>query len=180
MTDGESGSRYEALSMPGLLRGARKAYGNLIREAFADEGFDDMPRHGAYVLARVYGGSSAPADFAHDLGISKQGVSQLVDTMVMRGYLARAPDAEDRRRMELTLTPRGEAAATAGWQAATQADTELASRLSPDGVAALRAGLITLCQMADETDAAGPGEHSQSEHGHSDHDHGHHSHDHEA
>ena len=166
--------------MPGLLRGARKAYGNLIRQAFADEGFDDMPRHGAYVLARVYGGSSAPADFAHDLGISKQGVSQLVDTMVMRGYLARAPDAEDRRRMELTLTPRGEAAATAGWQAATQADTELASRLSPDGVAALRAGLITLCQMADETDAAGPSEHGHSEHGHSEHGHGHHGHDHEA
>lgn len=65
-----------------------------------------------------------------------------------------AARVDDRRRMALTLTPRGEAAATAGWQAASQADTELASRLSPDGVAALRAGLITLCQMADETDAA--------------------------
>jgi DNA-binding MarR family transcriptional regulator len=154
MTDRESGSRYEALGIPGLLRGARKAYGNLVRQAFADEGFDDMPRHGAYVLARVYGDSSAPADLARDLGISKQAVSQLIDTMVMRGYLARTPDAGDRRRMVLTLTPRGEAAATASWQAASRADTEVASRLSPDGVAALRAALITLCQMADETDAA--------------------------
>ena len=176
MTDGESGSRYETFGVPGLLRRARNAYGNLIRQEFADAGFDDMPRHGAYVLARVYGGISAPADLTRDLGISKQAVSQLIDTMVMRGYLERTPDAEDRRRMALSLSPRGEAAATAGWQAATQADAELASRLSPDGVAALRAGLITLCQMADESDAAGPGEHSHGEHSHGEHSHSEHSH----
>src|ERR1700757_3592689 len=172
MTDRESVSRFDTLSMPGLLRGARKAYGNLIRQEFADAGFDDMPRHGAYVLARVYGDSSASADFARDLNISKQAVSQLVDTMVMRGYLARTPDTEDRRRMVLTLTPRGEEAATAGWRAASEADAELASRLSPEGVAALRAGLITLCQMADESDAAASqGGHRHDHHAHGGHDH---------
>lgn len=30
----------------------------------------------------------------------------LIDTMVMRGYLERTPDTEDRRRMLLHLTPR--------------------------------------------------------------------------
>ena len=185
MTDGESGSRYDTLGIPGLLRRARTAYGNLIRQEFADAGFDDVPRHGAYVMARVYGGSSAPADLARDLSISKQAVSQLIDTMVMRGYLARLPVAEDRRRMVLTLTPRGEAAATAGWQAATQADAELASRISPDGVAALRAGLIALCLMADETDAASGsvpsrGDHGHADHSHGDHGHGDHGHDHGA
>ena len=54
-----------------------------------------------------------------ELGISKQAVSQLIDTMVMRGYLERTPDAEDRRRMLLHLTPRGRAAATVAWEAAT-------------------------------------------------------------
>jgi DNA-binding MarR family transcriptional regulator len=170
MTDGESGSRYDTLGIPGLLRRARKAYGNVVSQAFADAGFDDLPRNGAYVLARVYSDSSASGDLARDLGISKQAVSQLIDTMVMRGYLARTPDTEDRRRMLLSLTPRGEAAATVSWQAATEADTELASRLSADGIAALRAGLVTLCKMADETDsAASHGEHSHHEHSHGDH-----------
>jgi DNA-binding MarR family transcriptional regulator len=173
MTDRESGSRYETMGIPGLLRRARKAYGNLVSQAFADAGFDDMPRNGAYVLARVYDDSSAPADLVRQLGISKQAVSQLIDTMVMRGYLARTPDTEDRRRMVLTLTPRGEAAATVSWQAASRADTELASRLPADGVTALRAGLVTLCQMADETDnAAGHADHSHGDHSHGDHSHG--------
>ena len=164
------------MGIPGLLRRARKAYGNLVSEAFADAGFDDMPRNGAYMLARVYDDSSAPADLVRDLGISKQAVSQLIDTMVMRGYLARTPDTEDRRRMVLTLTPRGEAAATAGWQAASRADEELASRLSADGVAALRAGLVTLCQMADESDAASHADHSHGDNSHGDHSHHGHSH----
>jgi DNA-binding MarR family transcriptional regulator len=171
MSDRESGSRYDTMGIPGLLRRARKAYGNPVNQAFADAGFDDIPRNGAYVLARVYDGS-APADLVRDLGISKQAVSQLIDTMVMRGYLARTPDTEDRRRMVLTLTPRGEAAATVSWQAASGADTELASRLSADGIAALRAGLVALCRMADETDAAA----SHAEHSHDHHSHDHHSH----
>ena len=50
---------------------------------------------------------SAFAALTRELGISKQAVSQLIDTMVMRGYLERTPDTEDRRRMLLTLTPRG-------------------------------------------------------------------------
>lgn len=146
------GNRYEQMGMPGLLRGARHAYGTVIREAFADAGFEDIPRNGAFVLARVYGGSE-PSALARALGISKQAVSQLIDTMVMRGYLERTPDPEDRRRMLLTLTPRGEEAATVGWQAATGVDDELTRRLTPDGVAALRASLIALCEMAEESEA---------------------------
>ena len=178
VTDMTGQDRYDAMGIPGLLRRARKAYGNVVTQAFADAGFDDVPRNGAYVLGRVYSDSSASADLARDLGISKQAVSQLIDTMVMRGYLARTPDSEDRRRMVLTLTPRGEAAATASWHAATHADAELASRLSPDGVAALRAGLIALCRMADETeDGASDGGHEHwghehGSHGHAGHEHG--------
>ncbi|MFY9889277.1 MAG: MarR family transcriptional regulator [Streptosporangiaceae bacterium] len=147
-------SRYGEMGIPGLLRGARKAYGSVVRQAFAQAGFDDMPRNGAYVLARVYDDRAALATLTRELGISKQAVSQLIDTMVMRGYLDRTPDTEDRRRMLLTLTPRGAAAATVSWQAASGADEELERRLTADGVAALRAGLVALCEMADEFDAA--------------------------
>jgi DNA-binding MarR family transcriptional regulator len=146
----EADAMYQQLGVPGLLRLARRAYGNAVRAALADSGFDDMPRNGAYLLARVYDGRYAVADLTRGLGISKQAVSQLVDTMVTRGYIERKPHADDRRRMQLTLTPRGDAAATVSWQAATRTDDELERRLSADGVAALRHGLIALCEMGDE------------------------------
>jgi DNA-binding MarR family transcriptional regulator len=146
----EADAMYQQLGVPGLLRLARRAYGNAVRTALAESGFDDVPRNGAYLLARVYGGRYAVADLIRGLGISKQAVSQLVDTMVTRGYIERKPDADDRRRMRLTLTPRGEAAATVSWQAATRTDEELERRISTDGVHALRHGLIALCEMSDE------------------------------
>lgn len=146
---------YQQLGVPGLLRLARRAYGNAVRAALAESGFDDMPRNGAYLLARVYDGRYAVPDLIRGLGISKQAVSQLVDTMVTRGYIERKPDADDRRRMQLTLTPRGAAAATVSWRAATRTDKELERRLSADGVDALRHGLIALCEMSDE-EPAGP------------------------
>jgi DNA-binding MarR family transcriptional regulator len=141
-------------AIPGLLRGARKAYGTAIRQAFADAAFDDMPRNGAFVLARVYGEDAHLALMTRELGISKQAVSQLIDVMVTRGYLERSPDAEDRRRMVLHLTPRGAAAATVAWEAAASVDEELLTRLSADGVAALRSGLIALGEIAAESEAA--------------------------
>jgi len=144
---------YDRMGMPGLLRMARKAYGNAVRSAFADAGFGDVPRNGAYVLVRVHGDNSPFAALTRELGISKQAVSQLIDTMVMRGYIERTPDREDRRRMLLTLTPRGEAAARVCWETALDVDEELGRRLTPSGVTALRAGLTVLCEMSEETDA---------------------------
>jgi len=140
----------ERLGMPGLLRAARKAYASAVRVALTDAGFDDLPRNGATVLARVYDDASPLPDLTRQLSISKQAISQLIDTMVMRGYLDRTPDTEDRRRMLLTLTPRGEAAARICWEAATEVDDELERRLSAEGVSALRASLIVMAEMGME------------------------------
>jgi DNA-binding MarR family transcriptional regulator len=142
-----SESQYATMGIPGLLRAARGAYGEAVRAAFAEAGFDDIPRNGAYVLARTYDNSSPLANLTRELGISKQAVSQLIDTMVMRGYLERTVDTEDRRRMLVRLTQRGEEAATVSWRAASSVDQELESHLSADGVTALRAGLIALAEM---------------------------------
>jgi DNA-binding MarR family transcriptional regulator len=147
------GTDYQTMGIPGLLRAARQAYGNAVSGAFAAAGFDDVPRNGAYVLARVRDSAPPLGRLARELGISKQAVSQLIDTMVMRGYLERTADAEDRRRMMITLTARGEAAARVSWLAATEVDDELASRLTADGVSALRNGLATLAEIAESGSA---------------------------
>ncbi|MGO8960690.1 MAG: MarR family winged helix-turn-helix transcriptional regulator [Streptosporangiaceae bacterium] len=137
----------ERLGVPGLLRGARRAYSAAIRAALIDAGFDDLPRNGAAVLARVHDSASPLPDLTRQLNISKQAVSLLIDTMVMRGYLDRTPDTEDRRRMLLRLTPRGEAAGQVAWEAAAEVDQELERRLSAEGVASLRASLIVMAEM---------------------------------
>jgi DNA-binding MarR family transcriptional regulator len=140
-------SPLDSMGIAGLLRAARKAYGNAVRGAFADAGFDDIPRNGAYVLARTHGDASPLPNLTRELGISKQAVSQLIDTMVMRGYLQRHEDPVDRRRMLVTLTARGQAAARVSWEAATDIDAELAGKITPAGVDALRTGLRALAEM---------------------------------
>jgi DNA-binding MarR family transcriptional regulator len=107
-----------------------------------------LPRNGAYVLDRVHDDASRLAGLSLELGITKQAISQLIDIMVMRGYLERTADAGDRRRMLLTLTPRGQAAAKVAREAATEVDEELERRLSAEGVATLRASLKALAGVA--------------------------------
>ncbi|NLI52903.1 MAG: winged helix DNA-binding protein [Clostridiales bacterium] len=39
--------------------------------------------------------------------ITKSAVSQIIDSLVEKGYVNRAPDTRDRRRMCVTITPSG-------------------------------------------------------------------------
>ena len=50
-------------------------------------------------------------DLVTRMGISKQAISQLIETLVSLGYVARRPAADDRRRTLLHLTTRGRGAA---------------------------------------------------------------------
>ncbi|HWQ98516.1 MAG TPA: MarR family winged helix-turn-helix transcriptional regulator [Clostridia bacterium] len=43
-----------------------------------------------------------------DMQITKSAVSQIIDSLVEKGYVDRTPDAEDRRRMCVTITPSGQ------------------------------------------------------------------------
>jgi DNA-binding MarR family transcriptional regulator len=138
-------------AIPALLRTARGCYGNAIREGLARAGFDDVPRNGAFVLAAV-GNYGAPfADAVAGLGVSKQAASQLVDTLVLRGYVERNPDPTDRRRLNVTLTERGQAAATTIRTAVVSIDQLLATKLSGDDISALRRGLTALSEIGRES-----------------------------
>jgi DNA-binding MarR family transcriptional regulator len=96
--------------LPVLLRPGRGVYGLFIRDALLEAGFNDMPGNGGYVLARVGPEGSTLSEVFADLGVSKQTASQLVDSLVVRGYLERSVDSDDRRRVVLTRTERGSAA----------------------------------------------------------------------
>jgi DNA-binding MarR family transcriptional regulator len=139
----------QAPVIPALLRAARTTYGAAIRAAQAEVGCDDVPRNGAYVIGAIARGGSPLSDIIKALGVSKQAAGQLVDTLVARGYLDRSPDPEDRRRLTVTLTERGYAAAAAGRSAVEQIDARLTERVGADSVMHLRVALLALIEVGE-------------------------------
>ena len=89
------------VTMPALLRHARTAYGLAMRGALAKAGYDDIPKNGLYVIGGLALQSCGHplSQLIDELGLSKQAAGQLVDTLVARGYLERAVDDDDRRRL---------------------------------------------------------------------------------
>ena len=146
MTDDE-------IVLPALLRAARGAYGNAVRTELVHAGYDDMPRNGAFILGGMANRGGSAGDLVRQLGVSKQAASQLVDTLVLRGYLERRVNADDRRRMDIEVTDRGRAAAKAVRTAVESVDGELATRLSPAELAGLRTGLVALIEIREEAEA---------------------------
>ncbi len=147
MTDPEH-PWYDDIPLPALLRHARSTYGSAMRRALADAGFDDIPANGLYVIGGLAIDREVPlSQLIQELRISKQAAGQLVDALVLRGYLDRAVDPNDRRRLTVTLTDRGAAAAQVQAQARARVDAELADVVGPDAVAHTRRALAVLCDM---------------------------------
>lgn len=140
---------HEEISTPALLRHARKTYGAAMREALEAAGYDDIPTNGLYIIGGLaHGEGGVPiSHLVRDLGVTRQGAGQLVDTLVTRGYLARTPDEADRRQLIVTLTERGQAAAEVQTSARMEVDADLVARVGAAEVAAARRALAALIDM---------------------------------
>jgi len=136
--------------IPPLLRRAGRAYAQAIQAALAEAGCDDMPRNGAYVLAASAREGARLSQIITDLAVSKQAAGQLIDTLVSRGYLDRSVDPQDRRRLTISLTERGAAAAAAIGAATSQVDARLLRRVSAAHVEHAREVLGVLAALAAE------------------------------
>jgi DNA-binding MarR family transcriptional regulator len=139
-------------NIPALLRAARGSYGNAVRASLSAAGFDDLPRNGPFVLGGMATHGASVADLIETLDVSKQAASQLIDVLVVRGYLTREVNPEDRRRLSIELTERGRAAAQAVQAGVEVVDVELSAALSPDELAGLRAGLYALAEIKERQD----------------------------
>jgi|SRR5581483_10769161 len=140
----------EGIPLPALLRAARGAYGGEVRRRLAEGGFDDLPRNGPFVLGGMANQGVAASDLIPQLGVSKQATGQLVDTLVLRGYLVRETNPDDRRRLDLLLTERGHAAAAEVRAAVVSVNERLARKIGGEGMSALRDGLVALIEIREE------------------------------
>lgn len=145
-----------AISMPALLRHARNTYGKAMRKALENAGYDDIPANGLYIIGglAIEDRKVPLGDLVRELGITKQGAGQLVDTLVMRGYLSRAVDESDRRQLIVALTERGRAAAKVQNEVRERIDAELSARVGEADVHAARRALGTLIDLQREEAAA--------------------------
>ncbi len=145
MTDSLPAEKYQAI--PELMRLARGAYKRSADVRLVAAGLDDLPTTGGYLLAYLTTGEESIADMIQGLGFTKQAFSQLVDTMVLRGFITRDVDPDDRRRMTLCMTERGEAANRASYEGCLEVDKELERRLTAEELAGLRKGLSVLAEI---------------------------------
>jgi len=134
------------VAFPALLRAAWKTYALMTQRALAEAGFDDVPRNGSYVLAAIARSGAPLGEVIKQLGVSKQAAGHLVDTLVTRGYLDRAVDPDDRRRLTITLTDRGLAAAKVIGTAVDRVDRQLVVQVGAEFVAHTRATLASLIE----------------------------------
>ncbi|MFY9927272.1 MAG: MarR family transcriptional regulator [Streptosporangiaceae bacterium] len=138
-------------NIPVLLRGARGSYARSMAVFLAEAGCDDLPRNGPFVLGGMANHHASAVDMIRGLGVTRQAASQLIDTLVVRGYLSREVNPADRRRLNIELTDRGRAAAEAIATAIGHVDEELATMITPAELAGLRAGLIALATIKERT-----------------------------
>lgn len=154
---GTSGADWPGgeVSIPALLRAARGSYAHAITAYLAEAGCEDLPQNGPFVLGGMVSRDASAADMIRGLGVTRQAASQLIDTMVVRGYLRREVNPADRRRLIISPTERGRAAAEAIGAAIAQVDRELAAMLSPAELSGLRAGLLALAAIRERTRPGG-------------------------
>jgi len=150
-------SDWGELATPALMRSARGAYAQSIRAQLHATGLDDVPRNGAFILAGIDAAGGPRHDLPSELGVTKQAVSQVIDLLVNRGYLEREPDPDDRRRVRLELTGRGEDAVAAVLRGVEAVDRQLADVVSQEQVSALRSALSALAGIKQADIATGAG-----------------------
>jgi DNA-binding MarR family transcriptional regulator len=143
-----TGAVASEVPLAALLRAARSAVGRAIHSALEDAGYDDVPANGPYVISATSMAGVPLAVIIERLGLSKQAAGHLVDLLVLRGYLERQVDPEDRRRLVVLPTERGAAAALVIGQVADLLESRVAAELGDADLLATRRTLACLATMA--------------------------------
>ncbi len=109
------------------------------------------------ILTAIDTSGGPSTDLRRELGVTKQAVSQTIDALVNRGYVERTPDADDRRRVALALTERGEEIVQAASRGIEAVDRQLEQRVTREQIEAMRTVLAALTEIKVSGQAAGVG-----------------------
>jgi len=142
---------FDDVPLSALLQAARATYSHAVRDAQIRVGCGDLPGTGRYIVSAMHWSGASLESVIRWMGVSKQAVGQAVDLLVVRGYLERSRDTLDRRRVNLTLTARGQKAGKAARSAIEGVDRALQDCVGPRHIAHARATLVALLEMEHTT-----------------------------
>ena len=96
------------------------------------------------ILRHVRKGCGSVSDLAEARNISRPAISQTVELLVQKGLIARSPDAQDRRHVQLDLTAQGNTLLDAIFEDTRRWMMGVLSALDGDELRALTATMETL------------------------------------
>jgi DNA-binding MarR family transcriptional regulator len=96
-------------------------------------------------------GPASVGEVAAAVGVSQPSATETLDKLVRAGFVARAPDAHDRRVVRNALTPAGRAEIDRPWQARRAVLASALRAAPPDDRAAIEHGLRRLCDALART-----------------------------
>ncbi len=134
--------------LPWLLRRTSHRYRIAISDSLSKRGLEELPQPGYWALMILSRGDSDAGKLINELGVSKQAVSRLVDTLVTQGFVDRRPNALDRRRSDLRLSAKGRRAADLIGESVQTVDESMACELGSERLDDLIQILTQLTQRA--------------------------------
>lgn len=124
-----------------LLLMATRLVADELNEGLRAAGHPDLrPAHGIALNGIGANGATA-TQLAGLLGMTKQGVAKLVDSLVERGYIERERKADDGRSILLVLSARGRELLSRAEDVQHRLEAEWAEHIGPSRLSALRLGL---------------------------------------
>jgi DNA-binding MarR family transcriptional regulator len=129
-TSGENRSPTTGRRLAYLFKHAERLMAELHFEALAP--FDIHARDLGVLLAIDSIEPASQQQIAERLGVDRTTMVALIDALEAKGFIARRPDIEDRRRNLVELTPAGQDILGKGIAASDAAEAELLASLNPE------------------------------------------------
>jgi DNA-binding MarR family transcriptional regulator len=130
-----------------LLKHAQLRMAELTAAALASDGISG--RELAVLLVLADGQPASQQQAALRLAIDRTTMVAMLDTLAGKGLVSRHPDAEDRRRNVVKLTPAGHDTLRRAVKASDDAEQALLAPLTPQAAQQLRNSLQTIVTQPD-------------------------------
>ncbi|MBN8848395.1 MULTISPECIES: MarR family winged helix-turn-helix transcriptional regulator [unclassified Sphingomonas] len=129
---------YLPMLMMDLLR-AVYWYDEALQGALRRAGWPPVTRMQSMLFANIANGVTRPARLAHNLGMTRQSMSQMIDELVRRKILQVLPDPADGRARIVRFSPEGRALTRAARATMRAIERELIARLGTTDIDRLAA-----------------------------------------
>ncbi|MFT3977994.1 MAG: helix-turn-helix domain-containing protein [Sphingomonas bacterium] len=112
-------------------------YDEALQGALRRAGWPPVTRMQSMLFANIANGVTRPSRLAHNLGMTRQSMSQMIDELAQRAILHVSPDPDDGRANIVQFSPEGRALARAARATMRAIEADLAERLGAGEAAAL-------------------------------------------